>query len=56
MSACIVGKIQCQYSGNVSTNGQDVFDDYYDDFQVDPLTKQKLVEEERLSKIYSMKY
>lgn len=35
---------------------QDVFDDYYDDFQVDPLTKQKLVEEERLSKIYSMKY
>lgn len=35
---------------------QDVFDDYYDDFQVDPLTKQKLVEEERLSKIYSTKY
>ena len=28
MSACIVGKIQCQYSGNGSTNGQDVFDDY----------------------------
>ncbi len=35
---------------------QDVFDDYYDDFQVDSLTKQKLVEEERLSKIYIMKY
>ena len=35
---------------------QDVFDDYYDDFEVDPLTKQKLIEEERLSKIYSMKY
>lgn len=28
MSACIVGKIQCQYPGNGSTNGQEVFDDY----------------------------
>lgn len=28
MSACIVGKIQCQYPGNGSTNGQNVFDDY----------------------------
>lgn len=31
MSACIVGKIQCQYSGNGSTNGQNVFDDYNDE-------------------------
>lgn len=28
VSACIVGKIQCQYPGNGRTNGQDVFDDY----------------------------
>ena len=28
VSACIVGKIQYQYPGDGSTNGQDVFDDY----------------------------
>lgn len=28
VSACIVGKIQCQYPGDGSTNGQQVFDDY----------------------------
>lgn len=28
VSACIVGKIQCQYPGNGSTNGQKIFDDY----------------------------
>ena len=28
VSACIVGKIQCQYPGDGSTNGQKVFDDY----------------------------
>ena len=28
VSACIVGKIQCQYPGNGSTNGQKEFDDY----------------------------
>lgn len=27
-SACIVGKIQCQYPGDGSTNDQQVFDDY----------------------------
>lgn len=45
-----------QILGQAYSIPQDVFDDYYDDFQVDSLTKQKLVEEERLSKIYSMKY
>lgn len=28
VSACIVGKIQCQYPGDGRTNGQDIFDDY----------------------------
>ena len=28
ISACIVGKIQCQYPGNGRTNGQAKFDDY----------------------------
>lgn len=28
MSACIVGKIQCQYPGDGRTNGQAKFDDY----------------------------
>lgn len=28
VSACIAGKIQCQYPGNGSTDGQDAFDDY----------------------------
>lgn len=28
VSACIVGKIQCQYPSDGRTNGQDAFDDY----------------------------
>ena len=35
---------------------QDVFDNFYDDFESDPLMKQKMIEEERIHKIYSMKF
>ena len=41
--------------GQNMTIPQDVFDNFYDDFERDPMLKQKMIQEERMRKIYSMK-